>query len=494
MIATWKQCEGQAVDGIPLLRLLGGSESSAVFLGEFAGEKCAVKLVPSEEAVAQIPLARWQQASKLTHPHLTKIHQWGRARLEGRPMVYLVMEFAEEELASVDRPLTPKEAREMLAPAVRALGYLHSQKFAHGRIKPANVLSVSDVLKISGDAPLRIGEQPAAGSASSPCDPPELANSGVTPAGDVWSLGVTLVEALTKELPVCTADPAMLPVSLKPDAFREVAAGCLQRDPARRWKLSDVEQWLERGTIPAPKAAKRRWVLPAAVAAALLVIGLIVWPRITGSSNQPAGTSNQTTATGKAESPQPTEPVAKDIDPPRQTPPLAQAPAPPPPPSAAKNSKKTEPKQQAAVPTASSAPAKADPVKVASVEPPPAQPQDAVKQEPPAAPTTTSTAKTAEIQSADVVHGVIPDVPAKARVTIHGKVPIVVRIEADAAGAVTNTKIESGGSSPYFANLALAAARQWKFAPGDGARAWNVRFEFTQNAQHPVAAQVSPTH
>src|SRR5580704_12486565 len=116
MIATWKQYEGQAVDGIPLLQLLGGSEAGAVYIGELAGEKCAIKLVPAEEAVAQIPLARWQQASKLTHPHLTRIHQWGRARLNGVSLVYLAMEYAEEDLGGVDRPLTPKEAREMLTP------------------------------------------------------------------------------------------------------------------------------------------------------------------------------------------------------------------------------------------------------------------------------------------------------------------------------------------------------------------------------------------
>src|ERR1700722_2091134 len=109
MIATWKQYEGQAVDGIPLLRLLGGGEASAVYLGELAGSPCAIKLAPVDEAAAQIPLALWQQASKLTHPHLTKIHQWGRARLDGASLVYLAMEFAEEELGAVDRPLTPKE-------------------------------------------------------------------------------------------------------------------------------------------------------------------------------------------------------------------------------------------------------------------------------------------------------------------------------------------------------------------------------------------------
>ncbi len=93
MIATWKQYEGQAVDGIPLLRLLGGSEASAVYLGELGGSPCAIKLVPAEEATAQIPLARWQQASKLSHPHLATIHQWGRARLNGASLVYLAMEY-----------------------------------------------------------------------------------------------------------------------------------------------------------------------------------------------------------------------------------------------------------------------------------------------------------------------------------------------------------------------------------------------------------------
>jgi serine/threonine protein kinase len=136
MIATWKQHEGQAVDGIALLRLLGGGESSAVYLAERAGERCAVKLVPTEDVVAQLPLSRWEHASKLSHPHLSRILQWGRGRLDGTPLVYVAMEYAEEELAEVDRPLTPKEAREMLTPVAKVLAYLHGKGFAHGRIKP----------------------------------------------------------------------------------------------------------------------------------------------------------------------------------------------------------------------------------------------------------------------------------------------------------------------------------------------------------------------
>ena len=59
----------------------------------------------------------------------------------------------------------------MLAPAVAALAYHHAQGMAPGRVKASNVLSAGDVLKISGDAPRRIGERPPPQSTPSPYDP-----------------------------------------------------------------------------------------------------------------------------------------------------------------------------------------------------------------------------------------------------------------------------------------------------------------------------------
>ncbi len=472
MSATWKQYEGQAVDGIPLLQFLGGSDESAVYLGELAGSQCALKLVPAEDAVAQIPLARWQQASKLSHSHLAKIHQWGRAKLNGASFVYLAMEYGEEVLAGVDRPLTPKEAREMLTPAVSALQYLHSQKCAHGRVHPSNFLSVNDVLKLAGDSPLRFGERHTPRAKPSPYDSPELANLGVTAAGDVWSLGVTLVEALTKQLPDVEADPVKLPDALKPDSFREVAAGCLQKDPARRWSLDDVAQWLERGTVPAPKKPPRRYLVPAAVAAALVILGIIAYPHIAGTS----ASSRAPDSTSSAPAPPSAAP---------QTTPAAAA-QPPSPPVV---------DHQPAEPPLSPPPA---PAKAAKSKPQPATAPAVVANQAPDTPKeeTTETAKAsppspADVIPADVLQPVRPDVPVKARNTIHGKVPIFVRVETDASGAVSAASIESGGSSKYFANLALAAAKQWKFAPGDSARTFLLKFEFTHNADRPVSMQAS---
>jgi TonB family protein len=406
--------------------------------------------------VAQLPLSRWEQASKLSHPHLSRILQCGRARLDGVSLVYVAMEFAEEELAEVDRPLTPKEAREMLTPAAKALAYLHGKGFAHGRIKPSNILSVRDELKISGDAPLRKGERHASAPEPQPYDAPELATSGVTPAADVWSLGVSLVEAMTKELPKADGGELRLPDSLKPDSFREVVAGCLERDPTRRWSVADITQWLERGAMPSLKRARPRYILPLVAAAAVVALGVAAWkyggPYLASSS--------------------PAEP------------PVA-ASAPP------------QPPQQPPQPEVSVTPARPAPVKAAKLPAREIKPAPLPETEPPDVPPAPPVAaETSHAVSPDAVvfpgvaQPLLPDVPSKARSTIHGKVPIVVRVQADAGGAVTSAKIESGGSSKYFADMAVKAARQWKFVPGADGREWLLRFEFVHDAEHPVSAKV----
>jgi hypothetical protein len=123
MSDLWKRWEGQLVDGkFPLLRYLGGSEDCAVFLTErYEGEglvKAAVKVISEAPEDSELQLSRWQQASALSHPHLIPLHEIGRFELDSAPLVYVVMECAEENLAQVlpGRPLTPAEARAMPSP------------------------------------------------------------------------------------------------------------------------------------------------------------------------------------------------------------------------------------------------------------------------------------------------------------------------------------------------------------------------------------------
>src|SRR5580704_9105610 len=63
----------------------------------------------------------------------------------------------------------------------------------HGRLKPSNVLVVKDEIKLSSDGVRPFGESTFVADTVSAYDPPEARTGRVSPAGDIWSLGVTLV-------------------------------------------------------------------------------------------------------------------------------------------------------------------------------------------------------------------------------------------------------------------------------------------------------------
>src|SRR5258708_9541643 len=112
------------------------------------------------------------------------------------------MECAEENLAEIlpVRALSPAESSEMLPPAAEALGFLHRAGFVHGRVRPSNITAVENQLKLSTDSLRKIGEGGGARAASA-YDAPEVATAGLSPAADVWSLGMTLVSLLTPSGP-----------------------------------------------------------------------------------------------------------------------------------------------------------------------------------------------------------------------------------------------------------------------------------------------------
>ena len=89
---------------------------------------------------------------------------------------------------------------------------------------------------------------------------------------------------------------------------------------------------------------------------------------------------------------------------------------------------------------------------------------------------------------AEITRRVLPDIPVKARNTIHGKATVVVGVAVDRSGNVAKATLEPGGS-PYFGKLALEAARQWQFAPVEGAgpRNWILRFEIMPTETQAVA-------
>jgi TonB family protein len=414
---TWQEWENHCVDGkFPLLKYVGGSERSGVFLTERPGaepRKAAIKIIPAEPKTAEAYLSRWGESASLFHPHLIQLFEMGSAALGNVPCAYVVMEHAEEDLSQVGRPLAAAEATEMLDATLKGLSYLHNEGLAHGHLKTSNIMAVADQLKISSDTIRPAGEWRKDLDIRELGDPPETATSGATPAGDIWSLGVTLVNAATMQAPSWdpgAANPT-LPDSL-PAALRAPVSSCLRKDPGQRWTVEELEAFLRRNAGARPvfqppasstKSATTRYLLAGAIG--LLVATAAILPRFFRNSAPPE------------------QPAVTEISP------------------------------RAAVPTPS-----------ASITRPVPGPRTVVSQ-------------------------VLPDVPAKARNTIQGKVTVRIRAGVDSNGNVVDVKNESPESSRFFGNLALQAARRWKFTPAAGPQAWLLRFDFVRNPKNPVSVQ-----
>ncbi len=240
MRAAWAKLETHTVNGaFPLQRCVGSTEHSGVFLTQstpHAPSAAALKVVPFDPRTAEAQLSRWRAAIELSHPHLLRIFEAGECRLDGQPWLYARMEFAEQTLAEVleQRALTEDEVGEMVDQTLGALEYLHQNGFAHGALKPSNLLVVGDRLKLASDTVGPIG------------NPDEASD-------DIRALGLTICEALTRVRPAAGdfVPPPGLPVR-----FAGFVARCLSRDPRDRPEVAELHSLLPVDTVVAEEPAQ----------------------------------------------------------------------------------------------------------------------------------------------------------------------------------------------------------------------------------------------
>jgi TonB family protein len=427
---TWKSWEGLVIKGkFPLRQWLGGSDHSAVFLTEFADQpvqRAAIKLIQVDEATAEARLSRLRATAKLSHPHLIRTFECGLCRLDGSPFVYVLMECADDDLSRIlpERPLDPSEVSDLLPPVLDALFYLHKNGFVHGRVKPSNVLAAGDQLKLSSDQVAPVVQQDGGRRRRDVYDAPETAAGIISPAGDIWSAGVTLLAALAQNVTAAEqASPANrdLPETI-PDPFRGIVRECLQLDPNRRCSLKEIQARMQPAarSVPAPAEPATRVHAGSstgrpvfAIAAMIIVVlGIVLAWMYSRSSKSATQTSDAT----------------------------------------------KQPVTEAAPTPTTAAPKPAEPV-----VPPPRAP------------------------GGEVVRQVLPDVPRSAQNTIRGTIKVVVRVEVDPSGKITAAKLKSSGSSRYFANQALKAAERWEFSAPEvngkpTASTWLLQFRFKRTS------------
>jgi TonB family protein len=541
MTEDWTKWEGLVIDRVfPLRRFLGRSNHSVVFLTEHAAHNlpdAAIKLIPADPAMEEAQLSRWRIAAALSHPHLIRIFDSGRCRLGGHPFLFVVMEYAEQTLAQIlpHRALTSDEAREMLLPTLDALAFLHGKNLVHGQLKPPNVLVVDDRVKLSSDNVRPAGDSSAITAEPSLYDSPEAEEGRIAPAGDIWALGVTIVQALTQSPPAWPDErreivswPAALPA-----AFVSIVRRCLSRYPAGRPTIPDLKALIKRvAHTPEPKIeVTKAAAIEAAAQATVTKTAVTEVAAIENAGSEVSGTEAprpKAAATDAVASETPvTEAAVAAV-----TRPVKAAVA-----EGAVAAPTEAATSQAALSAAamSTAAANEPPRQAVAAELPVARrlsgpaitaaalailavlwigwrlfhshpnhlpepaasnsqpsslqagPRAASAQNLPASASTPASSASAPTStsapgSAAVLHQAIPDVSPHARNSIRGRIKVLVRVTVDRSGNVVGEKLVSSGSSRYFARLASDAAAKWKFAPADkqGSREWLLRFEFTR--------------
>ena len=285
-------------------RVLGHGAMAKVVLArdEELDRHVAVKLLDERLAADETFRARFARearvAAGLSHPNIVTVFDVGET--DGRP--FIVMEYVEgrtlDERLRRDGPLPPDEVRRIGLQVCDGLEHAHTHGLIHRDLKPGNLIERSDgTIKIGDFGIARAAETTLTetgtilGTAAYLA--PEQAEGGeVTPATDLFGLGVVLYELLTGRRPWeveslaalaarRTAPPPELPPGVS-FQLREALERCLAPEPEDRpASAAEVVRLLgeprEEATLVLPRLrrarARPRWA-PATWAAALL--GLLV--------------------------------------------------------------------------------------------------------------------------------------------------------------------------------------------------------------------------
>ncbi len=234
-------------DGMPqrlgryvIERRIGRGAMGAVYLGKDPriNRPVAIKAIPiakefedEELKEARIRFFREaESAGRLTHPNIITVYDCG----EDKGLAYIAMEYVPgiplKDFTEPKRLLAPKRALELAALTAEGLDYAHNQGVIHRDIKPANLLynPKEGALKITdfGVARLTDNNRTKTGIVlGTPMymSPEQLGAENLTGLSDLFSLGVTLYELLTGEVPFKASNIALLMTKITTEDAAPVA-------------------------------------------------------------------------------------------------------------------------------------------------------------------------------------------------------------------------------------------------------------------------------
>ena len=224
------------------------------------GRTVAIKLLRREYADDPTFLARFRNeavhTAGLSHSGIAVVYDFGEGTEEEGGSPYLVMEYVPGEplstIVSREGALAPQRTLDIVGQAALGLQAAHDAGVVHRDVKPGNILVTPDgsvkvtdfgIARATNAVPLtRTG---AIMGTAYYISPEQASGRPVTPASDVYSLGIVAYECLTGrrpfdgDTPVSVAlaqvsqEPPALPADL-PDPVRELVMRMLAKDPSDR--------------------------------------------------------------------------------------------------------------------------------------------------------------------------------------------------------------------------------------------------------------------
>ena len=325
----WEVFEGLVVDNkYHLRRLLGNGAYGGVFLtdevlgGQSIGQ-VALKLIMPSAASRGAQLGELIAMRNLNHPHVVRGLAAGECVLNKISLLYLVMDVADGTLEQHlnRRTTSAADAKEIVQSIAKGLLFLHGKNMVHRDLKPGNVLCINGEWQLADFGLIRTfgsdsGTFTQTVAGTPVFMPPESFKGEVSPAWDVWSLGVLIVYAFTKQYPftgashhdIASAIMAKEPriASPLPKPLDAIVRGCLIKDRRSRWTAQQVLSALNSPVVALPKAptmqptaktihapatpprqstgAAGRWATFTGVA----VGGIVIWNAIASNNRTPS--------------------------------------------------------------------------------------------------------------------------------------------------------------------------------------------------------------